>query len=60
MKINSEYYIGKITVESQKLENILERLSKAQNEIYNCYQELGELGFIEFKHVLAASDSEDK
>lgn len=42
------YSIG-IEVEEGKVKEILDRLTDAQNEIYNCYSELEALGVLKIK-----------
>ena len=52
-------YSIRIEVKEEKLHKILERLSKAQEEIYACYSELVALGAVTFvKEELSLKDSD--
>lgn len=44
------YSIG-IEIEEGKVKEILDRLTTAQEEIYNCYSELERLGILQIKKV---------
>lgn len=39
-------YIGFVEVSEKKVQEIFDRLNKAQEEIYSCYDELKEIGIV--------------
>ena len=39
-------YLTEFEIEDKKLDEIMERLNKAQEEIYECYSELEKLGIL--------------
>lgn len=39
-------YIGFVEVSEKKVLEIFDRLNKAQEEIYSCYEELKEIGIV--------------
>jgi tetrahydromethanopterin S-methyltransferase subunit G len=45
---NEKYLLVKVNVEEKKLNDILDRLDKAREEINNCYSELRDLGVVNF------------
>lgn len=51
----TEYFI-KIEVEEGQVKRILERLQKAQKEIYKCYNELEEIGVLTITKKEAEND----
>ena len=59
MVIRDDHYIGKIVIDDKELRDTLERLHKVTEEIRDCYNALQNMGFIEFKKILAADDGED-
>jgi len=49
-------FIAKIEVKSGQVEAILERLTKAQEEIYKCYSELENMGVVVIKEETASGN----
>lgn len=49
-------YIGFVEVSEKKVQEIFDRLNKAQEEIYSCYDELKEIGIVK----MIPADAEQK
>ncbi len=48
-------YLMEIEINEKKIDEIMERLEKAKEEVYRCYSDLKELGVIHF----TADDAQD-
>ena len=59
MIYNEGFFTGTVEIEDEKLRSILERLNKAERELWDCYYELRDLGVVKIKKSPASEDGAD-